>query len=335
VDAVQTQTFGQRQVIGDHQRHVAGMGNDDGLWVSNPTALVSATTGGRSFLVLASAGTDSLSVLRVEAGGSLTIVDHLLDTRDTRFGDVTALEVVTHRGQTFVIAGGGDDGITVLQMLPDGQLVTRATLADSVTMSLEDVSAITARGNGDVLDIFVSSSTENGITRLAYDIGPQGLTLTATSNGGMLQGSNGSDLITGLNGNDRLNGGSGDDIIRDGGGVDIMAGGAGADTFVMAADGTANTIWDFNPDEDRIDLSAWPLLRSTAHLTMTMTNTGFDITYGEEVLHVPAFDGRTINLRPLTDDMPIGGARIPQVIIPGYAGPNLNIPTLTQGADTD
>jgi Ca2+-binding RTX toxin-like protein len=261
-------------------RHVAGMGNDDGLWVSNPTALVSAITGGRSFLVLASAGTDSLSVLRVESDGSLTIVDHLLDTRDTRFGDVTALEVVTHRSQTFVIAGGGDDGITVLQMMPNGQLVTRATLADSVTMSLEDVSAITARGNGDVLDIFVSSSTENGITHLAYDIGPQGLTLTATSNGGTLQDSNGSDLITGLNGNDRLNGGSGDDIIRDGGGVDIMAGRAGAYTFVMAADGTADTIWDFNPDEDRIDLSAWPFLRSTAQLTMTMTNTGFNITYG-------------------------------------------------------
>jgi hypothetical protein len=51
-------------------RHVAGMGNDYGLWVSNPTALVSCTAGGRSFLVLASAGTDSLSVLRVEAGGS-------------------------------------------------------------------------------------------------------------------------------------------------------------------------------------------------------------------------------------------------------------------------
>jgi Ca2+-binding RTX toxin-like protein len=117
--------------------------------------------------------------------------------------------------------------------------------------------------------------------------------------------------------------------------VDIMAGGAGADIFVMAADGTADTIWDFNPDEDRIDLSAWPFLRSTAQLTMTMTDTGFDITYGEEVLHVRAFDGRTIDHRTLTDDMLIGGTRIPQVIIPGYAGPNLNIPTLTQGADTD
>ncbi|WP_394155582.1 calcium-binding protein [Loktanella salsilacus] len=321
---------GNGNLVGRHD-----MGNADGLWVSNPTTLVSCTTGGRSFLVLASAGTDSLSVLRVEADGSLTIVDHLLDTRDTRFGSVTALEVVTHNGTVYVIAGGGDDGITVLQMLPDGQLVTRATIADTANMTLDNVSAITARGNGNVLDIFVTSASEDGITRLAYGIGPQGLTLTATGNGGMLQGSNGSDIITGLNGNDRLNGGSGDDIIRDGSGVDIVAGGAGADIFVMAADGTADTIWDFNPDEDRVDLSAWPFLRSIAQLTMTMTNTGFDITYGEEVLHVRAFDGRTIDHRTLTDDMLIGGARIPQVIIPGYAGPNLNIPTLTQGADTD
>jgi hypothetical protein len=96
----------------------------------------------------------------VESDGSLTIVDHLLDPRDTHFGDASALEVVAHRGQTSAIAGGGDDGIRVLQMMPNGQLVTRATLADSITMSLEDVSAITARGNGDVLDIFVCSSTE-------------------------------------------------------------------------------------------------------------------------------------------------------------------------------
>jgi Ca2+-binding RTX toxin-like protein len=162
--------------------------------------------------------TDSLSVLRIETDGSRTIVDHLLDTRDTRFGDVTALEIVSYRDQTFLTVGDGDDGITVLQMVPSGQLVTRAVIADNQNTTLPNVIAITDRNNGDVLDILVSSNFENGLIRLACNIGPQGLDLTSTSSGGTLQGSNGSDIITGLNGNDLLYGHA-DDIMT--GGTDV------------------------------------------------------------------------------------------------------------------
>lgn len=315
-------------------RHVAGMGNDDGLWVSNPTALVSATTGGRSFLVLASAGTDSLSVLRVESDGSLTIVDHLLDTRDTRFGDVTALEVVSHEGAVYVIAGGGDDGITVLQMLPDGQLVTRATLADTTDMTLDNVSAIVARGNGDSLDIFVTSASEDGITRLRYDIGTPGQTLIATASGDTLVGRTGGDIVIGGIGNDSLTGGQGDDIIRDGGGIDVMTGGAGADIFVLASNGDRDTIIDFEVGVDRIDLSAWPMLRSRDQLTMAMTATDFTITYGNEVLVVHSSTGTTIDHRTLTTDDLMSGARILQVILPGFAGPVWGTPALPTRTDT-
>ncbi|MFZ3581917.1 hypothetical protein ACOI1H_07055 [Loktanella sp. DJP18] len=40
-----------------------------------------------------------------------------------------------------------------------------------------------------------------------------------------------------------------------------MAGGAGADIFVLAPDGARDKIMDFEVDVDRIDLSAWPMLR--------------------------------------------------------------------------
>uniref|UniRef100_UPI003561B6D9 calcium-binding protein n=1 Tax=Loktanella salsilacus TaxID=195913 RepID=UPI003561B6D9 len=311
-------------------RHVAGMGNDDGLWVSNPTALVSATTGGRSFLILASAGTDSLSVLRVESDGSLTIVDHLLDTRDTRFGDVTALEVVSHEGAVYVIAGGGDDGITVLQMLPDGQLVTRATIADTTDMTLDNVSAIVARGNGDSLDIFVTSASEDGITRLRYDIGGGGDVITAQAAGGALMGTMGGDVLTGLGGNDRLVGGYGDDILRDGAGEDVMLGGAGADIFFLSNDGQRDVIQDFELGVDRIDLSGWDFLRSRDQLIMSITATGFTISYGEELLVVNSADGQPIDHRTIPTEDLMGGARIPVVIRPGYPGlvmPGPDLPT--------
>ncbi|WP_423828601.1 calcium-binding protein, partial [Sphingomonas paucimobilis] len=304
------------------------MGNPDGLWISSPTALEKVDLDGRSYLVLASAGTDSLSVLRIEASGALTIVDHLLDTRDTRFGAVSAIAVVNYRGQAYVIAGGGDDGITVLQMLPGGQLVARATLADTTAMSLDNVSAIAATGAGDGLDIFVASASEDGITRLRYDIGPVGQTLTAAAEGSTLSGTLGGDILTGLNGDDRLNGGQGDDILRDGGGQDVMTGGPGADIFVLAPDGARDTVTDFEVGIDRIDLSAWPMLRSKDQLTLAMTATGFTITYGDELLVVQSAAGKTIDHRTLPAMDLMAGARIPQVILPGYPGPAMPAPDL-------
>lgn len=310
---------------------VQATGNPDGLWIANPTALEAVRLAGRDHLVLASAGTHSLTVLRPEADGTLTIVDHLLDTRDTRFGGVAALAVVEHAGTVHVIAGGADDGITVLQLLPDGQLVTRATIADAGDTTLANVAAIAAQGRGDGLDIFVTSSAEHGLTRLRYDMGPAGQTLVAAAQGQSLTGTAGGDVLIGGVGTDRLAGGGGDDILRDGGGGDTLTGGGGADIFVLAHDGMRDTISDFQPGVDRIDLSAWPMLRSRDQLTMTMTATGFTIAYGPEVLVVNAADGRTIDHRTLTTADLMGGARIPQVILPGFAGPVFPRTTPPQG----
>ena len=219
---------------------------------------------------------------------------------------------MAYRDEVYVIAGGDDDGITVLQMLPDGQLVTRATIADSTTMTLDNVSAIAGTGSGDGLDIFVASSSEGGITRLRYDIGPAGLVLTAQAAGETLTGGAGGDLLTGRDGDDRLFGRGGDDIVR---------GGAGADLFVLSRDGTGDTIKDFSPGIDRIDLSGWDFLRDRAQLIFAITSTGFTITYGDEFLIVQSADGNPIDHRQIPTMDLMGGARIPIVIRPGYPDP--------------
>jgi serralysin len=77
-----------------------------GLWIRSPTAMETATVAGQTFLVLAAAGTGSLSVIEIGTGGSLTPVTHLLDDLSTRFAGVSAMDVVDHGGLTYVIAGG-------------------------------------------------------------------------------------------------------------------------------------------------------------------------------------------------------------------------------------
>ena len=66
----------------------------------------------------------------------------------------------------------------------------------------------------------------------------------------------GNDIISGGNGNDELWGNDGNDTLEGGGGDDRLIGGAGSDTFVLAAtDGGIDTIEDFEPGIDSIQLS--------------------------------------------------------------------------------
>ena len=63
--------------------------------------------------------------------------------------------------------------------------------------------------------------------------------------------------IDGQGGRDRLIGRQGDDRLIDGAGKDNLFGNRGSDTFVLVADGDADSIKDFEIGIDLIDLSAW------------------------------------------------------------------------------
>ncbi|EBA11285.1 beta-lactamase, putative [Roseobacter sp. CCS2] len=304
------------------------IGADDGLWTSAPTALEAATVGGDTYLILAAAGTDSLSVVELGADGSMIVRDHVLDSRDTRFGGVTSLEVVEADGKTYVIAGGADDGISVFVLLEGGLLVHRHAIEDTDDFGLDNISALAAAKRGAGIDIFAASSSETGVTQLRLDTGVAGVTLTAVVDGDDLTGTNGGDILQGHNGDDTLNGAAGDDILRDGLGRDNMTGGAGADVFILSADGAEDTITDFTAGEDKIDLSLWPMLRDISQLFITLQSDGMRIIYGDEVLNVRSSDGTPIDYRTLNTNDLIGLSRLPVDLTPGYPGPATPTPTL-------
>lgn len=72
------------------------MGSQNGLGISNLTDMEVVTAYGHSFAIVAPAGSNSLSVLEVTATGNLVTVDHVIDTRGTRFGDVATLEGINN-----------------------------------------------------------------------------------------------------------------------------------------------------------------------------------------------------------------------------------------------
>ncbi|GAB3466185.1 M10 family metallopeptidase C-terminal domain-containing protein [Azotobacter salinestris] len=92
----------------------------------------------------------------------------------------------------------------------------------------------------------------------------QQATLEGTGGNDVLTGGNAHETILGGAGNDRLNGGAGNDILDSGAGRDNLTGGEGADVFRFAAREDSyrtasasftDLITDFDPGQDRIDLS--------------------------------------------------------------------------------
>ena len=106
----------------------------------------------------------------------------------------------------------------------------------------------------------------------------------------LLYGGRGDDLLFGDGGDDALYGNAGNDTLDGGAGTDTLSGGAGADTFVFAAGHGADTITDFTPGADRIDLSAFADLDGLASLTLTAAGS-------DTVLDLSAHGGGTVRLQ--------------------------------------
>ena len=253
-------------------------------WISDPRALEGFSTGERNFVAVASDG--AITIVEIEANGVLRVQDHILDDLNTRFGGAQVLKAVTFGESAYLFVGGNDGGLTALRVLPDGNLVNVSSVIDTTSISLTNISALEARVTSTGIELFVTSSSEMGITRLTFEIGAAGTLESGSLGADVLIGGVGSDELFGNEGNDTLSGGDGDDLLAGGGGNDMLTGGAGADYFVMSRNGGTNTITDFEAGIDRIDLSQWNSLRTTAQLDVTAIANGYSLAYGDEVLNV-------------------------------------------------
>ncbi|QBF34275.1 calcium-binding protein [Thalassococcus sp. S3] len=277
-----------------------------GLAVSDPSALVVAESGGSSYALLASAGTHSITVIALNADQELAVVDHVLDTRDTRFEAPHLLETITVGARTYVLAAGRDDGLSLLSLLPDGTLIHLDTIVDEEGLSLQNIATLKAAATTTGIAVFVGSATEPGLTRIDIDLG------TGAAVGQMGQsGSAGDDLLQSGAREDNLSGGDGNDILIDGAGEDTLWGGDGADLFVLHWDDARDRIMDFDPNEDKIDLSAIPGLYDVSQLSFREMPNGIRITYGSDRLDIRSVDDTTIRAESFTNANLIGINRPP------------------------
>jgi Ca2+-binding RTX toxin-like protein len=318
---------------GGQIQHRDAIGVAEVMPLQGVTTLRAVSTLGQDYVIVGSTTNSGLSVLAVATDGTLTATDHVVDDLTTRFAGVTALGSIEVNGRSFIVAGGTDNGISLFTLMPGGQLLHLQTLADSAATTLAAPSAIGITQVGTELQVFVASGTEAGLTMYRIDIASLGLTAAGM---GALGGGAGDDLLALTGADGTLSGGAGADILRDGPGNDALRGGGGADIFVLTADGRADTILDYEPGKDRIDLTLLPWLRNVQQPRFTPVTGGVVIQYGIELLTVLTIDGRSLtaadfpatSLLPMTRSPIVDGAT-------GQAQPpaaeTLNPPLLRQG----
>ncbi|MEM8654683.1 MAG: calcium-binding protein [Pseudomonadota bacterium] len=281
-----------------HVAHTGAVGAHMGLGLFE-TAVDMETTvvgdQGYALVVTRSETSDSaaLTVVAITQDGQLRVTDHILDNQLSRFGKATELEVVQNGDWTYVLASGGDDGVSLFALTPAGRLVHLDTLASATGAMLDSVSGMAAAiaQDGD-LQILLAQHTATGFTQLEVGLSDQGDVRMGT--GGGLSGTVQNDMLLGSAAADTIDGGAGDDILEDGAGQDVLRGGAGADLFVLSADGQHDVIEGFEAGQDRIDLSDVPFLYSMDQITYSSRAWGAVITYRGETLELRSADGGSL-----------------------------------------
>lgn len=93
----------------------------------------------------------------------------MTDDRDTRFELVSVLETLDWRA--YVIAGGSDDGLALMELLPCGRPLPRATIADDLEMVLTYAGALAVVARGVGLDIFVTGLRLKEMPQMRFEPG--------------------------------------------------------------------------------------------------------------------------------------------------------------------
>jgi len=300
----------------------------EGLGMMTPTALSAVTLGDMTYVVVASAGGNSgaLSVFRLNGSGALEPVEHVTDTLDTRFGAAQAVAVTEVDGIAYVAAAGGDLGLSLFMLFPDGRLAHLQSIEDSLSSGLGGVRALDMAYEDDTLHIFAASESEAGITHLTFDTWTNAPTSVAAPGGDTLVGTNGAEILVGGAGDDLIETGWGHDTIYDGAGSDTIQAGFGQDLFILSGDGARDVIENFEPWNDRLDLGNWAFLRHRDQVQITAVPGGALLQFGDEELELRDRDGMDFNLDAVRDTIVLGPTRLfapPALTVAGTSGPDV------------
>ena len=103
-----------------HLTNVFNLPDDGTLKLDNPVGLLTTVIGGTTYLLVAGADDDGLSVFAMSADGALTNVANIADNTTLQLDRVIGVTTVVMNGQTYVIAASNNDsGVSVFKLIDD------------------------------------------------------------------------------------------------------------------------------------------------------------------------------------------------------------------------
>ena len=173
-------------------------------------------------------------------------------------------------GQVGGTANAADPTFDVAPRLSDGQLLG----STSIYVTNDATAAVIQGGNTD---------------QLIAETGAGDVVLQGGTGIDVLFGGAGSDWLIGGAGADSLYGGSGSDTLCGGSGTNWLDGGTGPDAFVLLmTDGAVDTIADFKPGVDHLDVLAAPGVPASSDAVAQILAGATVDAAGDAVLHLSA-----------------------------------------------
>ena len=255
-----------------------------GMPVAGTSALALAEVAGTQFVLAGSTNSSTITALRMNELGVFFVEDQVMDNLATRFQGLVDLDSFSIGARSFVVAGGADDGLSLFELGPTGQLFHVQSVANQPGQGLQGVQSVGATRIGDDVQIFAGGQGDTGLVQLRMDAGRVGELIIGGPGDDTLQGGARDDHLEAGGGDNVLRGGAGDDRLVAGPGENRLFGGAGADVFVFRPGGGRDRIMDFEHGVDRIDLSAYAMLHSPGGLDIAGTHDGARIlVQGDEI----------------------------------------------------
>jgi len=322
-------------VGGDGDDILAGMGSSDTLTggAGRDTFVQNFTDTGHDIITDFNPSEDTIELRGVHNSHnvSVTSIDGgtLIDsgTGNTLFvaniaPDQLGANNVTIEGQALTL-GPGDSLESILrdvgaELQGDTLNLRGFTGSQTFTGGAGDDSLSGGRGDDTLIGGAGDDTLDGGAQKDVLEGGAGDDLLKGGAGNDTLDGGAGDDILAGGQGKDTLVGGEGDDILSGGRGDDTLTGGAGADTFSQSFRETGvDTITDFNPSEDTVNLKGFGGIENVSRLSVTEVDGGTVISAGE---------GNTLVLEGVTpDQLGVGNVTIDgEALSPGTSGSDLS-----------
>lgn len=145
---------------------VGVLSDDSNTALNGVSGFASTTIQGVTYLYAASENDDSISVFQVQANGTLTLAQTIIDDAtlelDFPFGELT---IAASGGNSFLIVhGNNDDGLSVFRIGTDGTLTNTTNVADTALLGLDNAAGTTVVTMGANTFVYATGAFDDAVT---------------------------------------------------------------------------------------------------------------------------------------------------------------------------